>query len=149
MGSPAGGRHRPHKAGAGVPGLPLQCNASPRVGIRCPCPERTRTEPGEGVFSQAPAQSTGGEGGSGAVKFVWEISRFKLAAQFPTRNPGASASGAWGSAPPRLQSPTHHNISGSVREIYDTKSGGLREISRSDTYHREFDLAPNPQPAVA
>ena len=27
----------------------------------------------------------------GAVQFVWEILRFKLAAEFPTRNPGASA----------------------------------------------------------
>ena len=28
---------------------------------------------------------------SGAVNFVWEISRFKLAAKFPIQNPGSSA----------------------------------------------------------
>ena len=32
----------------------------------------------------------------GAVNFVWEISRFKLAAKFRTRNPGASVSGTCG-----------------------------------------------------
>ena len=29
---------------------------------------------------------------------------------------------------------------------YHTKSRGLREISHSDIYHREFDLARNPPP---
>ena len=49
--------------------------------------------------------------------------------------------GTCGYAPPSLQSPKHHNISGGVCEIYHTKSRGFREI-----YHREFDLAPNPPP---
>ena len=40
-------------------------------------------------------------------------------------------SGTCGSASPSPQSPTHHNISGSVRKI-----------SHCEIYNREFDLAP-------
>ena len=39
--------------------------------------------------SQAVARGVGGI--SGAVNFVWEIARFKLAAKFPKQSPGASA----------------------------------------------------------
>ena len=34
-------------------------------------------------------RSLQGGGGLRSVKFVWEISRFQLAAKFPTRNPGS------------------------------------------------------------
>ena len=34
----------------------------------------------------------------------------------------------------------------SVREIYDTKSGGFGEISSSESYHRECDLARDSAP---
>ena len=49
-------------------------------------------------------------------------------------------------ASPSLQSPTHQNISGSVREICHTNTRGFREISHSEIYHREFDLARNSAP---
>ena len=73
----------------------------------------------------------GGGGISGAGNFVWEIARFQLATKFPTQIPGSSTPVA------QLHRP-HHNISGSVREIYLTKSMGFREISCSDTPANSF-----------
>ena len=67
---------------------------------------------------------------------VWEISRFKLTAQFPTRNSGSSANFSHTSA-------THCGLWRGV----PLKIQGLRENSHSEIYLREFDLAQNPPPS--
>ena len=65
-----------------------------------------------------------------ALNFAWEISCFKLTAKFPTRNSGFSAN-IW------HISVTHCGLWRLV--IHSTR--GLREISHSNIYHRDFDLA--------
>ena len=51
----------------------------------------------------------GGGGGSGAGNFVREISRFELAAQFPTQNPGPRHWHPWlsSTAPAKPHTPQH------------------------------------------
>ena len=71
-----------------------------------------------------------GGGFSWQFDFAWELSRFKLTAKFPTRNSGFSAN-FWHS------SGTHCGLWRVV--IHSTR--GLREISHSEIYHRDFDLA--------
>ena len=63
------------------------------------------------------------------------ISRFKLTAKFPTRNSGSSADFSHTRG-------THCGLSRGVPH----KIQGLREISHSEIYHREFDVARNPPP---
>ena len=61
--------------------------SQPSPTLSHPLPTLSQPSPNEGVRR---VRSTGGGGGSGAVNFVWKISSFKLAAKFPTQNPGAS-----------------------------------------------------------
>ena len=77
-----------------------------------------------------------GGGGSWHCNFAWEISRFKLTAKFPTRNSGFSANFSHIGG-------THCGLWRLV--IHSTR--GLREISHSEIYHREFDLARNFPPS--
>ena len=77
--------------------------------------------------------SVHGAGVSWHFNFAREISRFKLTAKFPTRNSGFSAKFSHTSG-------AHCGLWRGV--IHST--GGLREISHSEIYHREFDLARNP-----
>ena len=76
-------------------------------------------------------------GGSQLGNFAFQIGR---------AIPHTESSGVCGSAPPRLQSPTHHNISGRVRGFSRIKARGFREISHSEMCHCELDLARTPPP---
>ena len=71
-----------------------------------------------------------GWGVSWHFNFVREISRFKLTAEFPARNSGFSANFSHTSG-------THCGLWRVV--IHSTR--GLCEISHSEIYHRQFDLA--------
>ena len=77
----------------------------------------------------------GGRGISWHFNFAWGISRLKLTAKFPTRNSGFSANFSHTSS-------THCGLWRGV-----IHSGGeLREISHSEIYDHEFELARTPPP---
>ena len=91
------------------------------------------------------------------VALAWGVSRIPLSKfelmSGPETNFTLITSRAWqmglpssAEAPPSLQSPTRHSISGGVCEIYHTKSRRSCEISHSEIYHRQIDLAQNPPP---
>ena len=69
------------------------------------------------------------EGGGGLwhFTFVWAISRFKLTTKFPTRNSGFSAN-FW-------------HTSGTLWWVVIHSTRELCEISHTEIYHRECDLA--------
>ena len=79
----------------------------------------------------------GGGGFSWHFNFAWEISRFKLTAKFPTGDSGFSANFSHTSS-------THWGLWQGV--IHST--GGLREISHGEIYHREFELARKSPPPL-
>ena len=87
------------------------------------------------VFVWEEESSAYGGGISWHFNFAWEISRFKLTPKFPMRNSGFSAN----------FSHTTSTRCGLWRGV-PHKSRGVREISYSEIYHREFDLARNPPP---
>ena len=61
----------------------------------------------------------GGGGMLGAVNFMWEFSRFKLATRFPTKK-GSSAKLAPVAKLLRAYKALHHNISGCIHQVYHT-----------------------------
>ena len=66
------------------------------------------------------------------------------------RGGGGGCWGRWVGGCPVLHTscPTHHNISGGVREIYLRKSRGFRKISCSEIYHHKIDQARPTPPSV-
>ena len=80
-------------------------------------------------ISRTPAADAVHSGG-GAVQDLYRFQRFSVDFRSVPVSPVL-----------HLSCPAHQSISGSVREIYHTKSRGFREISRSEIeiYHREID----------
>ena len=112
----------------------------------CRPPEAVRAThglPSVPGFTPLPPGFAGGI--SRAVNVVWVISRFKLAAHTKSRGPHGIGPG--GSAPPRLQSPTHHNISGRVRGISHTKSNLTGHETPPPLYCKLVCHTQGPQPS--
>ena len=108
--------------------LPPQ-NKTLRYAAKGVKPEISNGKPGPLLWCP-PTTTTGGGEFSWHFNFAWEIWRFKLTAKFPTRNSGFSVNFLHTSG-------THCGLWRVV--IHSTR--GLREISHSEIYHHNFDLA--------